>query len=210
MSQLKDKINADDSLKEMLNILKITTDRNSRRRLMEYITELLHWNRRTNLTGASSEVAFIRGPLFDALTLLPVMEPSGTFVDVGAGGGLPGIPAALLYSNIDITLVEPRPRRATFLKHICHKLSLDAEVVQCKDSELKSGQWHSAVAQAVWAPVGWIPRGMRLVHDSGVVYVLSSTKITQEILPPGAVVEESFFIERPMDNALRYAVKISK
>jgi len=208
MNRFEDKITVDDILEETLDSLGITVTKSSKRQLIEYITGLLRWNKRTNLTGASDEAALIRGPLFDALTLIPVLESSGTLVDVGAGGGLPGIPAALIRGNVDITLVEPRSRRATFLKHICHKLSLNLEVVQCKDAELKSAQWHGAVAQAVWSPKEWIPRGLRLVHNDGVVYVLSSTEVTKDIVPVGAVIEKSTFVERPMDKAPRYTARI--
>ena len=180
----------------------------ARDRLLDYATELIGWGRRVNLTGAADLPALIRGPLFDALTVLPVLEASGTLVDVGSGGGLPGIPVALLAPSWQVTLVEPRTRRAAFLRHAVHVLEIDVEVVQSRAEELKDGQWSAAVAQAVWAPEQWLAEGRRLVEPGGTVYVLGTAPIDPAWLQEPEEVVDQIDLTRPFDGARRCVARI--
>jgi 16S rRNA (guanine527-N7)-methyltransferase len=176
--------------------------------LLDYATELVHWSRRVNLTGASTAAGLVRGPLFDALTLAPTLDDGGSLVDVGAGGGLPGIPVKILRPELELTLVEPRSRRATFLRHALHALGLRGEVVQCREQELKDHQFAGAVAQAVWPAEEWLRRGPRLVASGGAVYCLTVDPVDRDALPPGVAVELERSFTRPHDGAPRFATRV--
>jgi len=176
--------------------------------LESYAREVIRWNRRVNLTGAKTPAEFVRGPLFDALSLLPVLEPDRTLVDIGSGGGLPGIPARLVHRNIQVTLVEPRSKRVAFLNHVCHYLEIKAEVLPVRAEKLGDRHWQGAVAQAVWSPEDWIPLGAGRVDPGGAVYVLSAGPIERAAIPPGLVVEKGVEISRPFDGAMRYSTKL--
>ena len=177
-------------------------------KLALYTGELLRWNKRINLTGVPSADPFIAGPLFDALTLVPTLAPSGTVVDMGSGGGLPGIPAAILVPQIRFTLVEPRAKRASFLRHTVHLLDLEAEVVQARDDALDGRTWNGAVAQAVWPVDEWITHATTLVAPGGAIYTLTSEPLDETILPDGMTLEEQRHVNRPSDNADKYGARI--
>ncbi len=86
----------------------------ARARLAAYLDLLAAWNRRINLTG-------LRGPEERARILvgpvLPVAElVASPLVDVGSGNGSPGLVLALLRPDLAVTLLEPRSRRAAFLR----------------------------------------------------------------------------------------------
>ena len=197
-------------LDEALAALSIQATTAAIDRVLDYATELVSWGRRVNLTGASTVADLIRGPLFDGLTLLPALGDEGTLVDVGSGGGLPGIPAALLAPCWQVTLVEPRARRCAFLRHAIHALKLDAEVVQSRAEELKDGQWTAAVAQAVWRPEPWLERARRLVVPGGSVLVLSTAPVESGWLEGPEVVEKQIEIVRPFDGAVRFATRVGR
>src|ERR1019366_9878971 len=80
-------------------------------RLAAYGALLLEANRRVNLTGAKDAAALLPH-LLDALTLAGDVTES--LVDVGSGGGLPGIPLALA-TGARVVLVEPTAKKAAFL-----------------------------------------------------------------------------------------------
>jgi 16S rRNA G527 N7-methylase RsmG len=103
----------------VLEKLCLSADAPTVERLCDFGSELLSWSRRVDLCGARTAEDFASGPLFDALTLVPVLEKSGSLLDVGSGGGLPGLPALILRPALQLTLLEPRTRRAAFLRHIC-------------------------------------------------------------------------------------------
>ncbi len=208
MGQSSDKHDASEILSQTLDALAIRAGEKERDLLADYGAELVRWNRRVNLTGATTLVEFFQGPLFDALTVIPVIEGSGSLVDVGSGGGLPGVPAAILFEHLKVTLVEPRARRAAFLRHVVHRMSLDADVIQARDEELVEDAWNGAVAQAVWPANKWLKRAGRLVVPGGSVYVLSTDPVTGPDLPAGFEVERELSISRPVDGARRWAARL--
>src|SRR5215472_4871108 len=70
------------------------------------------------------------GPLVeDCLVLLPHLGDAVTLVDVGSGGGMPGLPLKLARPDLRVTLVEADRRRAAFLVHAAARLGVDVDVV---------------------------------------------------------------------------------
>ncbi len=177
-------------------------------KLAVFAAELLRWNRRINLTGVSTVDAFIEGPLFDALTVLPVMrDRPPSYVDVGSGGGLPGIPVVVAKEPVCAAFVEPRGRRATFLRHATHLLGLGVEVIEARDDTLKR-EWTDASAQAVFDPPTWLERGSHLVVQGGCVYVLAADPLQEAALPKGARVDAEFHCVRASGAVPRFAYRI--
>jgi 16S rRNA (guanine527-N7)-methyltransferase len=94
-------------------------------RLAAYGALLLEANRKVNLTGAK-EAAALLPHLLDALTLAGDVTES--LVDVGSGGGLPGIPLALA-TGARVLLVEPTAKKAAFLEGALLACGVAGEVV---------------------------------------------------------------------------------
>lgn len=159
--------------------LNIPTENKAVETLADYTEEMILWNRRINLTGAKTAEQFIDGPLFDAMTLVPVIVETPSFVDIGSGGGLPGIPMMLLTRAEPVTLVEPRSKRATFLRHITAKLGLETVVEESRIEALHPRKWAAAVTQAVFAPEQWINLAPQYLEPGGFIYVLASTRLEQ-------------------------------
>jgi 16S rRNA (guanine527-N7)-methyltransferase len=94
-------------------------------RLAAYGALLLETNRKVNLTGAKSPEALVPH-LLDALTLANDVKES--LVDVGSGGGLPGIPLGIA-TGARIVLIEPTIKKAKFLEQALRECALDGLVV---------------------------------------------------------------------------------
>jgi len=97
------------------------------RRLAIYGERLLTANRSVNLTGARDAAAVVEHVL-DSLTLLPLILPGCSLVDVGSGGGFPGIPLAIA-AGVRVTLVEPIGKKAAFLAATLRACELDGEAI---------------------------------------------------------------------------------
>jgi 16S rRNA (guanine527-N7)-methyltransferase len=87
-------------------------------RLHRYLEELYRWNRRVNLTAIPQEEAETRH-VGETGRLLAATAPAlgARVVDIGAGGGVPGLVMAILRPDIHVTLVEADRRKAGFLLH---------------------------------------------------------------------------------------------
>jgi 16S rRNA (guanine527-N7)-methyltransferase len=93
--------------------------------LAAYGAMLLEANRKVNLTGAKDPGALLPH-LLDSLTLAE--DVSESLVDVGSGGGLPGIPLALA-TGARVLLIEPIAKKAAFLERVLKELAIEGAVV---------------------------------------------------------------------------------
>ena len=193
-------------VKQVLSRLEIFASNEQIEALERYSQMVLTHNPRANITGARDVAAFIAGPLFDALTLMPVMTTTGRLVDIGSGGGLPAVPLGILRPEIALTLVEPRQKRAAFLRQMVDAFQLNATVLATQDRELKELNFDGATAQAVFPPAKWIARARRLLRNGGATYTLTSIPVTTDMLPGRVVIEDQRTIYR--DDVARYAARL--
>jgi 16S rRNA (guanine527-N7)-methyltransferase len=119
------------------------------RRLARFLAELDAWRRRVNLTGRLSSDELVSHALESVLgaALLP---PSGAVVDIGTGGGFPGVPLAIVRSELSVTWLEPREKRAAFLRHVARVLPAGNAVVRAARAEdLPDSGFDFATSRAV-------------------------------------------------------------
>jgi 16S rRNA (guanine527-N7)-methyltransferase len=87
--------------------------------------ELLRWNRRINLTAIRNPEEALEKHLLDSLLLLNYVTASGRLLDMGSGGGLPGIPLAIARPELQLVSVDAVGKKISFQKHIQRKLGLN-------------------------------------------------------------------------------------
>ena len=110
-------------------------------RLKEYEKLLFKWNAKINLVSRSTLDNFWNRHVLDSAQFLSsVGEKAGKWVDLGSGGGLPGLVVAILSDEIEpvnkLFLVEADARKAVFLKTVCRELGLKVEVYNNRIEEL--------------------------------------------------------------------------
>jgi 16S rRNA (guanine527-N7)-methyltransferase len=106
-------------------------------RLECYIAMLVAENERQNLIASSTIKSIWSRHLVDSAQLIGLASdaPEGAWLDIGSGGGLPGIVVAIL-SDRAVDLVEPRRKRAEFLSQVIADLGLNAAVHASKVENL--------------------------------------------------------------------------
>ena len=128
-----------DLLQENLAAFGLVLDDAKTSRLARFLSELDRWRRSTNLTGRLSADELVSHALESAFGshLLPAL---GTGVDIGTGGGFPGVPLAVCRPDLRWVWVEPRERRAAFLRHVARTIPVEnAEVVSGRVEDLSRG-----------------------------------------------------------------------
>jgi len=95
-------------------------------RFLIYFHELSLWNTKVNLTSLSDESDIIVNLFVDSLAGVRAMDlsPGHSIADIGSGGGFPGIPLKIAFPQTELTLIEPKKKKAAFLHHMIGKLSL--------------------------------------------------------------------------------------
>ena len=123
-------------------------------RLKEYEKLLFKWNAKINLVSRSTLDNFWNRHVLDSAQFLSsVGEKAGKWVDLGSGGGLPGLVVAILSDEIEpvnkLFLVEADARKAVFLKTVCRELGLKVEVYNNRIEELPSMSANIVSARAL-------------------------------------------------------------
>jgi 16S rRNA (guanine527-N7)-methyltransferase len=89
-----------------------------------FMDELQRWNRTINLTAVRDEREIIVKHLLDALSIVRFIEPKGSLLDIGSGGGLPAIPLKILFPQVTIVSVDAVQKKIHFQRHISRLLHL--------------------------------------------------------------------------------------
>jgi 16S rRNA (guanine527-N7)-methyltransferase len=110
-------------------------------RLYLHFCELRRWNRRFSLIGSGTRHQILERHYGESLCALPLLEPRpGTLVDIGTGGGFPGLVLALARPDIEVTLVEASEHKWSFLMTVCRKLSLACRCVNARVDSARTGE----------------------------------------------------------------------
>lgn len=134
-----------DTLAAGLAALGLPLDEGARARLLAYRDELARWGRAHNLTGVRDPERMVPVHLLDSLALAPLVR-GARIADIGSGGGLPGVPLAIARPDLEVTLIEPRARRALFLAHIARTLALGNVIVErCRAEDAPPGARYDTV-----------------------------------------------------------------
>jgi 16S rRNA (guanine527-N7)-methyltransferase len=148
--------------------------------ILRYFHRLLEWNVRVNLTGARSLSDLIGDHLPDSFALSRFCPSDSNVLDVGSGGGLPGMPFSLLRPDCQVTLLEPRAKRVAFLNTAVREIGCgNAKVVRARLEDGFSSRFDVAVSRATFPPEKWIELGFTVLVPAGRLVLLS----TQEFLP---------------------------
>lgn len=93
--------------------------------IRKYILLLLRWNERISLTTITEPIDILRfhfGESMYAASAVPIRN--GRLADVGSGAGFPGIPLKILIPSLDLVLIEPNTKKASFLSECLRELNL--------------------------------------------------------------------------------------
>ena len=102
-----------------------------------HASELIRWNQKINLTAITDPLEVAVKHFLDSLPAVRFMPPNATLLDIGSGGGFPGLPLKILKPSLSITLIDASRKKVTFLKHIIRTLTLDnIEALHLRAEEL--------------------------------------------------------------------------
>lgn len=105
--------------------LGISITPNMKQQLEEYANFLLEYNEHTNLTAIKTKEEVYLKHFYDSLTLTKIANlEKGSLLDVGTGAGFPGLILAIIFPNLDVTLLDSNNKKITFLKECITRLQI--------------------------------------------------------------------------------------
>jgi len=103
-----------------LNELNLANDDTTIKKLIGYLDFLYDYNKNINLVGTKNKKDILIRHLIDSISLSKIIDINNPkkILDVGTGAGLPGIPLAIIYKDIEFYLLEAKKKAIIFLKKI--------------------------------------------------------------------------------------------
>ena len=182
-------------------------------KLLAYVEMLKKWNKTYNLTALRDESQIISHHLLDSLTLPPYLEGAQTMLDVGSGGGQPGIPAAVCRPDLQITLLDANTKKTSFLQQAAIELELKNVRVVSGRVEAVQGLRADVITSRAFAELAdFVNWTAHLLQDGGRWAAMKGVYPAAEIdrLPDSVCVERVDKIRVPQLNAERHMVILRK
>ena len=120
--------------------------------LLDYLALLRRWNSTYNLTAVRDPGAMLIQHLADCLAIVPAVRrelPAGRLLDVGSGGGLPGVVLAIMLPTLAVTCVDAVGKKAAFIRQAAGTLGLsNLQAAHARVQTLRSGPFDLITCRA--------------------------------------------------------------
>ncbi|MEM5458147.1 16S rRNA (guanine(527)-N(7))-methyltransferase RsmG [Paraburkholderia phytofirmans] len=188
-------------------------------KLLDYVALLSKWNAVYNLTAIRDPRQMLIQHILDSLSIVPHLAPLGpsSVLDVGSGGGLPGIVLAIVLPEWTVTVNDIVQKKTAFQAQAKAELGLaNLSVVTGRVETLQPGaevpaKFDVIVSRAFAELADFVTLARHLVAEQGAIWAMKGVRPDGEVerLPAGAHVEQIIRLNVPSLDAERHLVKVS-
>jgi 16S rRNA (guanine527-N7)-methyltransferase len=163
-----------------------------------HVRLLLAWTAAINLTGIRDPAEVARAHVLDSLSAVAVLREGGVrrVLDLGSGGGYPGLPLALALPAERVLLVEPIGKKARFLQTAVDAVgAADRVAVAATRAETLAadpahrGRWPAVTARAVASLADLVELGFPLIAPNGVLVAWKRGDLVEEVAAAQRAIE---------------------
>ena len=196
-------------LREGLAGLAIDADASQQGAWLDYIELLAKWNKAYNLTAVDDPLTMVSRHILDSLSVAPYLAGE-TFIDVGTGAGLPGVPLAILFPARQFTLLDSAGKRTRFLTQVQSALALsNVRIVQSRAEQYQpQTPFDGVLSRAFAALQDMVAHCRHFCRTGGHYYAMKGQPPVDEIaaLPATVLVEQQIRLTVPFESAARHLV----
>jgi 16S rRNA (guanine527-N7)-methyltransferase len=184
-------------------------------KLAAYVAVLAKWNHTYNLTAIRGPARMVTHHVLDALAVLPYLPADeGLHVlDVGSGGGLPGIPLAIARPDWHVAMIDSSEKRTAFVRQAAIELPLpNAEAITGRVEDYTPREPFQIVISRAFADLStFAAAGARHLAPSGRLYAMKGGYPAEEIaqLPPGIALVAAHPLTVPGLDARRHLIVLA-
>lgn len=184
------------------------------KRLADFARLLLKWNRIHNLTALKRPQDVLSHHLLDSLAIVPRLAELGfgshlRMLDVGAGGGLPGIPLAIALPQAHVTLIDCVQKKTAFIEQVRVELGLsNVEVIHARVEDCEAQPFDVVVSRAFAPLAEMVLLTRHLVSARGYWAAMKGAYPSDEVnaLPSSVQVVSAVKLRVPLLGAERHLV----
>ncbi|WP_317932857.1 16S rRNA (guanine(527)-N(7))-methyltransferase RsmG [Halioxenophilus sp. WMMB6] len=182
--------------------------------LLEYLQLFVKWNRAYNLSAVRAIEEMVGRHLLDSLSVLTYLESSDSkrFIDVGTGGGLPGIPLAICLPHWHWTLLDSNGKKTRFLIEVKSRLGLENVTVlnQRVETLLPEPAFDGVISRAFASLADMVAGCRHLLNDSGALWAMKGQFPEQELaeLPADIELAQTWPLSVPGEAGQRHLLQL--
>jgi 16S rRNA (guanine527-N7)-methyltransferase len=184
------------------------------KQLMDYLALMAKWNAVYNLTSLRDPVQMVTHHLLDSLAAVPAFREAQNVLDVGAGGGLPGIVLAIARPDMKVSMIDTVHKKTAFLTQVKAELGLaNVTVYTAKVQDLQVSDKFDVITSRAFADLSdFVNWSGHLLAEGGRFIALKGTapKEEQERVPQEWKVSELRPLQVPRLGAERHLVFIER
>ena len=187
---------------------------NAREKLLGYVSLLEKWNKVYNLTAVREPERMIGMHILDSLSVLPYLSGANRILDVGTGGGLPGIPLAIAKPTLQVTMMDAIAKKTAFVRQAIGELELkNADVITGRvENTMVSEKFDHVISRAFADLKDFVETAGHLCVDGGTLLAMKGIYPHEELgrVPARFHVSEIVALKVPGVDAARHLVIIQK
>lgn len=171
-----------DVLKQGIKQLPLALDEGQVEKLLDYLALLNKWNSVYNLTSVRDPLEMVKLHLLDSLTAVPAFKDAANVLDVGAGGGLPGMVLAISRPDMKVSMIDTVHKKTAFLNQVKAELGLsNVTVYTRKVQELEVKTKFDVITSRAFADLSdFVNWSGHLLQEGGQFIALKGTAPAEE------------------------------
>jgi 16S rRNA (guanine527-N7)-methyltransferase len=183
-------------------------------KLMDYLALMFKWNSVYNLTSLRDPMQMVTHHLLDSLAAVPAFAQAHNVLDVGSGGGLPGIVLAIVRPDMKVSMIDTVHKKTAFLTQVKAELGLsNVTVYTARVEQLQVSDKFDVITSRAFADLSdFVNWSSHLLADGGRYIALKGVapKDEQERLPAAWQVTGVEPLQVPRLGAERHLVHIQR
>jgi 16S rRNA (guanine527-N7)-methyltransferase len=179
--------------------------------------ELMQWNKKINLTAIKEPLHIVEKHFIDCIAASVFIEGKKSIIDLGSGGGFPGIPLKIINPELKVVLIDSSRKKVNFLKHVIRLLNLKnidaihSRVQDLQENHLYKNQFDSVISRAFTNLTDFVELAMPFLKPEGIIYAMKGKKVKNEItteLTKKFDIKNNFY-KLPFEQSERYVIQLS-